>query len=822
MAARTGLVVVSHSRALADAAVALAREMLHGEPVRVEVAAGLDDTTFGTDATQIMTAVEAADQGQGVVVLMDLGSAVLSAELALELLDDDVRARVVLCPAPLVEGLVVAAVAAAAGADRDEVAAEAAGALAGKTSHLAAPEPQAAPDPASAPDELTGAFTVANPHGLHARPAARVVQAVRAFDARVLIRNRTTGSAWVPAGSLSKVATLGVLSGHDVEVRAGGNQAREALDHLLELAARNFDEPLDGPAPPAAPAAPAGMPSAAGGGVGIGTAPIPTSPGVGIGPAWSPRLAPIDLTGIEAGDPAVEWSGLTASIAAVRRSVSQVRARATRDVGEAEAAIFDAHLLLLDDADLLGDVHARVDGGEAAATAWAAAVDAVAGDLADMADPYLRARAADIAAVRDAVLRELLGVTHDGTAPSGVLVAEDLTPAEAAELDPTRVVAVVLAHGAPTAHSAILLRALGIPTVVGAGPDVLDVPGGTLLAVDGGSGEIVVDPSPPVQERFRAQAADLARSRRTALRDATAPAVTSDGVTVHVGANVGSVADARLAAECGADLAGLVRTEFLFLDRAQAPDAEEQEAVYRAIAEALGGRRITLRTLDVGGDKPLSYLPMPAEANPFLGVRGLRLSLAHPPLLAEQLAAIVRVAHDHPTSVMFPMVSTLEELAAARRMLADAIELVGRGTPDGLEVGTMVEVPAAALKAQAFAPHVDFFSIGTNDLTQYALAAERGNAAVADVGDPYDPGVLKLVEAVCRTGVPVAVCGELAADDRATALLVGLGVRELSVTPRAVPAIKQRVRGLDGGQAATLAAAALGADGADAVRHLVD
>jgi len=630
MAARTGLVVVSHSRALADAAVALAREMLHGEPVRVEVAAGLDDTTFGTDATQIMTAVEAADQGQGVVVLMDLGSAVLSAELALELLDDDVRDRVVLCPAPLVEGLVVAAVAAAAGADRDEVAAEAAGALAGKTSHLAAPEPQAAPDPASAPDELTGAFTVANPHGLHARPAARVVQAVRAFDARVLIRNRTTGSAWVPAGSLSKVATLGVLSGHDVEVRAGGNQAREALDHLLELAARNFDEPLDGPAAPAAPAAPAGMPSAAGGGVGIGTAPIPTSPGVGIGPAWSPRLAPIDLTGIEAGDPAVEWSGLTASIAAVRRSVSQVRARATRDVGEAEAAIFDAHLLLLDDADLLGDVHARVDGGAPAATAWAAAVDAVAGDLADMADPYLRARAADIAAVRDAVLRELLGVTHDGTAPSGVLVAEDLTPAEAAELDPTRVVAVVLAHGAPTAHSAILLRALGIPTVVGAGRDVLDVPGGTLLAVDGGSGEIVVDPSPPVQERFRAQAADLARSRRTALRDATAPAVTSDGVTVHVGANVGSVADARLAAECGADLAGLVRTEFLFLDRAQAPDVDEQEAVYRAIAEALPGRRITFRTLDVGGDKPLGYFRTPDERNPVLGWRGLRISMDWP------------------------------------------------------------------------------------------------------------------------------------------------------------------------------------------------
>ena len=845
MAAHTGLVVVSHSRALADAAVALAREMLHGSPVRVEVAAGLDDTTFGTDATQIMAAIEAADQGQGVVVLMDLGSALLSAELALELLDEDARARVVLCPAPLVEGLVVAAVAAAAGADRDEVAAEAAGVLAGKTSHLAAPEPQtgaaaaaapdphaaaahdpaAPPDPAAAPDELTGAFTVANPHGLHARPAARVVQAVRAFDARVRIRNRTTGSAWVPAGSLSKVATLGVLSGHDVEVRAGGDQARAALDHLLELAARNFDEPLDGPA---APAAPAGMPSAApaasaaGGRVGIGTKPIPTAPGVGVGPAWSAQRAPIDLTGVRAGEPADEWRGLGEAIAAVRRSVAQVRARAVREVGEAEAAIFDAHLLLLDDADLLDDVRRRVDGGQSAAAAWSAATDAVAAEFAVVPDPYLQARAADVAAVRDAVLRELLGVTHGDGAPSGVVVAGDLTPAEAAELDPAQVVAVVLAYGTPTAHSAILLRARGIPTIVGAGADVLDIAGGTLLAVDGGTGEIVVDPPPPVQERFRAKAADLARRRSAALADAAAPARTGDGVAVHVGANVGSAEDARLAAACGADLAGLVRTEFLFLDRAQAPDVDEQETVYRAIAEALPGRRITFRTLDVGGDKPLSYLPMPAEANPFLGLRGIRLSLAHPRLLAHQLTAIVRVAHDGPTSVMFPMVSTLDELVAARRMLDDAIKLVGRGTPNGLEVGMMVEVPAAALKAQVFAPHVDFFSIGTNDLTQYALAAERGNAAVADVGDAFDPGVLKLVEAVCRTGVAVAVCGELAADDRATPLLVGLGVRELSVTPPAVPAVKQRVRGLDSGSAASLAAAAVAAEGANAVRALLN
>ena len=237
-----GLVVVSHSRALARAAVALAQEMLHGKQIRIAVAAGLDDTTFGTDAAQIVDAVAAADQGAGVVVLMDLGSAVLSAELALELLDDDLRDRVVLCPAPLVEGLVVAAVAAAGGASIDEVAAEAAGALAGKIGHLG-PAPVAASAEADGDSaELTGSFVVANPHGLHARPAARLVQEVRRRDAHARIRNRRTTSEWVDAASLSKIATLGVRSGDEVEIRVSGSQATETLDHVLSLAARSFDE----------------------------------------------------------------------------------------------------------------------------------------------------------------------------------------------------------------------------------------------------------------------------------------------------------------------------------------------------------------------------------------------------------------------------------------------------------------------------------------------------------------------------------------------------------------------------------------------------
>ena len=801
-----GLVVVSHSRALARAAVALAQEMLHGKQIRIAIAAGLDDTTFGTDAAQIVDAVVAADQGAGVVVLMDLGSAVLSAELALELLDDEVRERVVLCPAPLVEGLVVAAVAAAGGASSEEVAAEAAGALAGKIGHLGTAPAMTEPDVVDGHDELTGHFVVANPHGLHARPAARLVQEVRRRDAHARIRNSRTQSKWVDAGSLSKIATLGVRSGDEVEIRVSGTQAAETLDHVLSLAARNFDESTVDTVPVPEPT----------------QAPIAAAPGLGIGPARSARSAAITIPDIPAEEPAVEWRRLGKAIAAVRRSISQLRTRTARDVGEAEAAIFDAHQLLLDDAALLDDARARIDTGQSAVSAWSAAVKDLAAEFAAVPDAYLQARADDVRAVGDQVLRAMLGTGESSTGPTGVLIAADLTPAEAAELDPSRVAAVLLAFGSPHAHNVILLRAKGIPVVVGAGATVLAIPDGTVIAVDGGRGEFVVDPTQDVRQEFQSRVATLAQRQRQAHARAAEPARTRDGVTIAVGANVGSVDDARTATVHGADFAGLVRTEFLFLGRQDAPDVEEQIAVYRKIAESLEGRRITLRTLDVGGDKPLEFLQTPAEINPYLGVRGIRLSLAHPELLADQLLAMVRVAHDTPVSVMFPMIATLDELFAARELLETTISRAGSGRPAGLQVGMMVEVPAAALKAAAFAPHVDFMSIGTNDLTQYALAADRNNDAVASIGDTFDPGLLQLIRSTCRGAAAgaasVSVCGEFAADERAASLLVGLGVDALSVTPPAIPATKEAVRAVNTADAQLLADRLLLADSAAAVR----
>ncbi len=717
---------------------------------------------------------------------MDLGSAVLSAELALELLDDadgidgpddsDERARnrVLLCPAPLVEGLIVAAVAAAGGADREQVAAEAGAALDGKAAALGPSTAGAGPsdDPgATEPGELVGAFTVTNPHGLHARPASRVVQAVRLFDAQVALRNRTTDSGWVPASSLTKVATLGVLRGHEVEVRVSGAQPREALDHLVALAERGFDEvearpqsPESGPSDasdrPDRPDRP-GRPG-----------PIGASPGIGLGPASALHTAPIDVANGSADDPATEWRRLEEAITTVRGTVERVRAGAVAEVGEAEAAIFDAHLLLLDDTDLLDEVRSRVRfraerrpppgrrRSAGSAPSWARSRTRTCAPGRPTSRPSGTRCCAPCSAWRTGPQRR-----------SGVLVTADLTPAEAAGLDRSRVAAVVQAFGSPLAHSTILLRARGIPAVVAAGEEVLDIPDGTLLAVDGTSGEVVADPPPDVQAVFR----DRCRCLRPPGAGGTRRRGLGGGDARRGGGarrrqrrfgrgrrDGGRAAVPTSPVSCVPSSCSSIAP--------RAPDVDEQEAAYRQIAAALDGRRLTLRTLDVGGDKPLGYLPMPAETNPFLGLRGIRLALARPELLAEQLLAMVRVAHDVPVSVMFPMISTLSELHAARRMLDDAVTLVGRGEPAGLQVGIMVEVPAAALKARAFAPHVDFFSIGTNDLTQYALAAERGNHAVAGVGDAFDPGVLQLIDAVCRGAGPrtlVAVCGEMAADERA-------------------------------------------------------
>jgi multiphosphoryl transfer protein len=839
-----GLVVVSHSRTLANAAVALASEMLHGKPVRIEVAAGLDEQTLGTDAVAIKAAIEQVAGPAGVVVLMDLGSAVLSAELALELLDDPgLGDRIVLSPAPLVEGLVVAAVAAAGGADRFEVATEARNALLGKVAQLTAPTESAGPSKAGAdePAEVVATFTVGNRHGLHARPAARLVGELRGLDARLRLRNLSTGAGPVSASSLTKVATLGALRHHRIEVLGTGRQAREAVDHLLALAERRFDEPPDDESPDGEPPnseppnseppnselpddAPATGPVHMSEQVRVTSAPSagprPASPGIGIGPVRRLRYPTAPAPSEQAGSPGEEWQRVTAAIARVRSEIERYRALAVGS-GSQEAQIFDAHLMLLDDEELLDDVRQRLAGGVDAATACRDALAVVERQWAELADPYQRARAEDVRAVTGQLLAALTGGQPVTVSGDGILVARELTPGQVAELDAEAVRGIVLAAGSPSSHAAILARSRGIPTVVAAGSEVLGLVEGTMIALDGGTGELLIDPPQTTLALFRQRASELTERQAAERSAAGASAKTVDGTRIAVEANLGSVADARTAAEHGADGAGLVRTEFLFLDRDKAPDRNEQLAEYLAIAEALPGRRITLRTLDIGGDKPVSYLPIRTEDNPYLGQRGIRLGLAHRELLQEQLAAVCEVARRGPTSVMFPMVTTVAELRTVRALLEESAGPAG--TPAGLRIGMMVEVPAAALKITSFLPYLDFVSIGTNDLAQYTLAAERGNAEVADLSDPLDPGVLRLIHQVCQTvasRIPVTVCGELAANPQAVPILVGLGVRQLSVAARSVPAVKARVRSLELGRCTALAEAALDLDDAASVRAL--
>ena len=818
-----GIVIVSHSATLAAGVRELASEMA-GPDVRLELAGGIEapEPALGTDAVRVMEAIGRADSGDGVLVLMDLGSAVLSAETALDLLTPEQQENVLLCEAPLVEGAVAAAVAARLGAPLAEVAAEARGGLQGKVAHLGEGEP-VTPASAAAPPGAwpTVRLEIRNPLGLHARPAARFVQTAGGFDANVEVTNLTTGRGPASGRSLNGLATLGIRQGHEILVSANGRQAAAALDAVAELAGRDFDdEPAAAPAPaaPIVPAAPA--PDA-------GLAGLSGAPGIVFGPARHLHAAAPEIPTGSSADPETEWSALQGALEQVRAEIVSARESVAARAGEYSAAIFDAHLLFLDDEALVGPARRAIfEEGRNAAEAWHAAAKAVAADYRSLDDEYLQARAEDLTGVARQVVAALTGAT---AAPSlsgpGIVVAPDLTPADTVALDRVLALGIATAAGSPTSHSAILARSLGIPAAVGLGEALLEVPEDTALLLDGDAGVVFIEPLAEVVAEYRDRSAAREVSSREARARAAEPAVTRDGRAIEVVANIGSPEDVPAALANGAEGVGLLRTEFLFLERDSMPSEDEQYVAYTRIAEALEGRPLVLRTLDVGADKPLPYLPGKAEANPFLGVRGVRLSLERPELLETQLRAALRTAAAHPLKVMFPMVATLEEYRQARAVL-DRVREAARAAPAELEVGVMIEVPAAALAAEVFAPEVDFFSLGTNDLTQYTMAAERGNASVAALADGLHPSVLRLIrtvaDAASRHGRWVGVCGELASDPTAVLVLIGLGVTELSANAPAIPAVKQAVRGVDADSARALADKALGLSSAHEVRALVE
>lgn len=815
-----GIVIVSHSAQLAEGVRELAQQM--ARDVSLAVAAGIDDPEhpIGTDAVAVYEAIQSIYSEDGVLVLMDLGSALLSAETALEMLEPEKAERVWLCAAPLVEGAVAAAVQAASGGNLESVCAEAMGALAAKQQQM--PGAQAVVDTASVEigPAVEQVVEIRNRLGLHARPAAQFVTTANRFQAGIRLRKQgKAGEA--NAKSINQVATLGARQGDRVVIQASGPDAAEALSALTSLVESQFGEAEAEVEAIAEPVVRTGATDAIAG--------IPASPGVAMGPAlkYEPALPEVAASTVE--DPEAEWQRFQEAIAASRAEIERLRQQTATQAGASEAAIFEAHALFLDDPALLDEVRGQILRERLnAAAAWQGTVEEMTARFQAIDDDYMRARAADALDVGRRVLGHLTSVSLSMPRfrePS-ILVAGDLSPSDTAEMDAELVLGIITERGGATAHSAILARALGIPAVVGAGPLLPQVTGGQIVGLDGSSGEIWLAPDEDRLESLRRQQQEWQERQQRAREAGQQPGRTADGHRVEVVANIGSPRDVGTALSYGAEGVGLFRTEFLFLNRETAPTEEEQVEAYRAAADALGDRPLIIRTLDVGGDKPLPYLDQGSEANPFLGWRGIRFCLDNPQIFLPQLRAILRAGHERNVLAMLPMVSQLEEIMGTRRLLAEAMEqLRAEGLPFAgqLPLGIMIEVPAAVALADVLAPAVSFFSIGTNDLTQYVMAADRGNAQVASLANALQPAVLRqvaaTVEAAHEAGIWVGVCGELAGNPLAAPMLVGLGVDELSMSGPAIPAVKQALERVTLEEARELAAQALALASAAAVER---
>ncbi len=559
---------------------------------------------------------------------------------------------------------------------------------------------------------------------------------------------------------------------------------------------------------------------------------IPASRGIAIGPAFRYRRPDLTVNCYTVKDPMAEWARFESALYVAREQLAAVEAQAEASHGADEAAIFEAQAMMLDDPDLMETVRVsiRQDGVNAEA-ALRDAAEGYAQALAALDDEYFRARAADVRDVADRVLRVLLGAGESPTenleVPS-IILAADLAPSDTVMLDKALVLGFCTAAGGATSHTAILARGLGLPAVVGVGRGMLDLADGLPLILDGGAGVLVAEPDEATTAAYLARRAGADATDALARSHAHEPAITLDGKRVEVVANIGNVEGARRALELGAEGVGLLRTEFLFLERTSLPTEEEQYQAYKAIGDAFGQQPVVLRTLDVGGDKELPYLGLAVEQNPFLGVRAIRLCLPRPDLFKPQLRAALRAGAGNGLKLMFPMVATVGEVRRARAVLDECrAELLaeGQAVAERMEVGIMIEIPAAAVVADQLAKVVDFFSIGTNDLSQYTMAADRTNPGVAGLADAFHPAVLRLIrqviDAAHAAGKWVGLCGELAGEPLALPILLGLGLDEFSMNAPAIPAAKALLRRLRVDEARDIAGAALELEDADEVRALV-
>lgn len=824
-----GLVIVSHSAKLAAGIVELAGLMVQGKASIAAAGGGIDDIS-GTAADKIASAIQSVNGPDGVLVLLDMGSAILSTEMAVEMLDDEQQRRVRISAAPLVEGAVAAALEASLG--HSLVAVQKAAEATASVEQLRRLKPLAESEvteerppsieaaPAQGQDTIQVTLTLTNPTGLHARPASLFVQAAAQFQARVRASGRGKET---DASSIVGVLSLGLRQGDTLGLSASGSDAQAAIESLSELVRANFYEtpagttsdatlsPVPATRPPVAlqPGEPWHV--------------IQTSAGVALGPALLFTSSSINANEIErrAIDPArvfAEQERLRQALAAAADELHELASRLQDSIGKEQAAIFDAQALMLRDPVLSKAALQQIEQEHIdAASALASASEQYASEIASLDDPLLAARAVD---VRDATIRAILRLRgqeaprQDMSSASQpvILVARALLPSDTAQLSPENVLGIVTVEGGFTAHAAILARALGIPAAAGLPESaLLLIRSGDEVGLDADNSLFYHHPTPEVGAQL-AQRGTERRQQQAALkavaRQTHAPLLIN-GRAIHLMANAGSEAEVGAARQWGAEGIGLLRTEFLFARAKTLPDEEAQRELYAGIFRAFAGDApqqtgpIVVRTLDAGADKPMPALdavlgPM-KEDNPALGLRGIRIQLAHEELLEQQLSALLRAAAETGIElhIMFPMITTVEELLAARAVFQrvyDRLRKQGLSLPAHVPVGIMVEVPAAVIMAAELAEIADFFSIGSNDLSQYTLASDRTNPNLASLYHPMQPAVLRSIRQVAeagqQAGKPVAVCGESAGDPRVAPLLVALGVSELSMTPNALPAVR--------------------------------
>ncbi|MCU0074868.1 phosphoenolpyruvate--protein phosphotransferase [Pseudomonas koreensis] len=659
--------------------------------------------------------------------------------------------------------------------------------------------------------KVHGHVQVAHRGGLHARPAALIRQTAQGFKSQSQLH-----FAGKSASCNSLIGLMGLAIGEqdEVQVSCQGPDAQAALQALLTALATALPEDHHAAAPVAA--TPRNRPAEAGVLHGVCAA-----PGLVGGPLF--RLNAISLPA-DSGNhqPEQQLQILDTALNQVRSEIDGTLAQAKKHRNADEEAIFAAHLALLEDPALLDAAQQSIETGTAATHAWSQSIDAQCEVLQNTGSALLAERANDLRDLKQRVLRALLGEAWHYEVPAGAIVAaHELTPSDLLQLSAQGVAGLCMAEGGATSHVAILARGKGLPCMVALGSALLDRAQGQSVVLDADGGRLELTPNAERLAEVRQAQIDRQQRRDAQQAQAHLPAETRNGVAIEVVANVASSHEAADAFANGADGVGLLRTEFLFVDRHTAPDVEEQRAAYQAVIDAMGDKSVIIRTIDVGGDKQLDYLPLPVEANPVLGLRGIRLAQARPEILDQQLRALLQVSPLQRCRILLPMVTEVDELLHIRqRVDALCLEL---GINQRPEIGVMIEVPAAALQAEQLAEHADFLSIGTNDLSQYTLAMDRDHAGLAARVDALHPALLRLIAMTCEGAAVhkrwVGVCGALASDPLATPVLIGLGVTELSVSPVQIGEIKDRVRQLHEAECQRLARDLLKLSSAAAVRH---